>query len=89
MKGQKYIGKIYEGRWKVDRLELYNEGSRSGSGKYVLVNIYNGEERSIKDTTLRRVDRGEINLSWVFARKIKQLKRKERRYGRNEWNQDY
>ena len=88
-RGEKYIGKIYEGRWRVERFENYAGLNKSNAGRFVLVNIYNGEERRLKDQTLRRIDRGEVSLSWVFAQKVKRVRRMERIKGKFNWNQDY
>ena len=68
----KYIGKIYDGRWKVIRFENYVVGKTTG--RFVLKNIYNDEETVVKDATLRRIDRGETTLSVVMSHKIRTSK---------------
>ena len=78
-RGKKYIGKIYEGRWEVIRFEPY--GHQSHAGRFVLKNIYNGNEISFKDQTLRQIDRGEITLSKIVCRRIRRIK-KEKRFRR-------
>lgn len=75
-RGKKYIGKIYEGRWEVIRFEPY--GHQSHAGRFVLKNIYNGNEISFKDQTLRRIDRGEITLSKIVCRRIRRIKKYKR-----------
>lgn len=70
MKGQ-YIGKIYEGRWEVIKWERYNN---SRAGKYILRNIYNGDEVSLKDATLRKIDRNETSVSRVIVHHIRNKK---------------
>ena len=52
----KRIGKIYDGRWRVIRYE---------KPKYILQNIYNQEEMSIKDVTLKKIEEGETTISKV------------------------
>ena len=74
-RGEKYIGKIYEGRWEVIRFEPY--GQQSNTGRFVLKNIYNGNEISFKDQTLRLIDRGEITLSKIACRRIRRIKKEK------------
>ena len=72
---EKYIGKIYDGRWEVIRFERY--GSNSKAGKFVLRNIYNGSEVSFKDSTLRKIDSGKTTVSYLRYKRLKTIKRKE------------
>ena len=77
--GSKYIGKIYDGRWQVIRFEKY--GQDGHGGRFTLKNVYNEQEISVKDTTLRRIDIGETTLSKVVYHKIKNSKG----YKRPDW----
>jgi hypothetical protein len=79
----KYIGKVYEGRWEVVRFEPYGKSHNHNSGRYVLRNIYNENEIFFKDATLRRIDREEITISKLQSKK---LKRNMRREGRKVFN---
>ena len=82
---EKYIGKIYDGMWEVIRFERY--GSNSKAGKFILRNIYNGSEVSLKDSTLWKVDRGETTISSVMFHKIRHSGGGSKNYwffGRNE-----
>lgn len=65
------IGNIYDGRWEVIRFEPYGTMKSNRSGRYVLKNIYNEEEITIKDERLRQVDKGERTLSSILSNKIK------------------
>ena len=65
----KYIGRIYDGRWEVVACEHYN--GTSGSYRITLRNIYNNETTTVKDSTLRKIERGETTLSKVRSHKIK------------------
>ena len=65
----KYIGKVYDGRWEVVKREHYGK-CKGGSSRFVLRNIYNGMETTVKDTTLRKIDRGELTVSGVMSIKI-------------------
>lgn len=75
-RGKKYIGKIYEGRWEVIRFEPY--GHQYNTGRFFLKNIYNGNEISFTDRTLRRIDRGETTISKIACRRIRRIKKEER-----------
>lgn len=71
----KYIGKIYDGRWEVIKYEHYGNAR---SGKYTLRNIYNQNEITLKDSTLREVDRGIRTLSKALSNKMKRSKVKSK-----------
>ena len=67
MKGSKYLGKVYEGRWKVVGC-IYPNGLHNQ--KYVLKNIYNEREIIISPKALARVEQGETTISRVISHKI-------------------
>ena len=62
----KFIGKIYDGRWKV--IECIRCENRQI--KYTLENIYNQRTIRIDGRTLRRVEKGETTISKVMAHNI-------------------
>lgn len=64
-----YMGKVYDGRWEVVGFAHYSPTCRAG--KYTLRNIYNQNEITVKDFTLRRIDREETTVSRVIHHKIK------------------
>lgn len=68
MKENKRIGKIYDGRWEVISYEKY---ASSNAGIYTLRNIYNGNVTTVKDTSLRLVEKGLRTISSIMAVKIK------------------
>ena len=61
MKKSKYIGKIYEGRWKVVGI---------GDKHATLVNIFNEKEISIHVTSLVKVDRGKTTISKIICCRV-------------------
>ena len=79
---RKYIGNIYDGRWRVIRFERYGS-QKSQSGRYVLENIFNKNIHCVKDVTMRKIDRGEITVSKLLAN---EMKRKERKEAYHNWN---
>ena len=80
----KYIGKVYDGKWKVVRMEMY--GGKGRARKAVLENVYNNREVTIQERTLRKVDRGETTISSVIFHKIRHSGRMKNYwfFGRNE-----
>ena len=68
---KKYIGKIYEGRWKVIGFEKYDN---SRAGHYILRNVYNQNEIIIRDATLRKIEKGETSVSRVIVHRIRNKK---------------
>lgn len=75
-KGDKYIGKILEGRWEVVRFETY---ANSREGRFYLKNIYNNEQFFIKSDSLRRIEKGETTLSRLITNRIRRGKGYKRR----------
>ena len=65
MINSKYLGRIYEGRWKVEEVNKYSDVS--GKCQVVLRNIYNGETRIATTATLVRIERGETTLSKIAS----------------------
>ena len=57
----KYLGKTYEGRWKVI-------GKKQG---YVLENIYNGQTISVSYRKMKSIEEGRTNVSTIISRKLK------------------
>lgn len=54
----KYIGKVYEGRWKVVSCI---------KGKYTLENIYNKRTIELVKTTFLRMNKGETSISKIMC----------------------
>lgn len=65
-KKNKYIGKIYDGRWKVVE-SIY-------SGKHIiaynLINIYNNAQIRISKNSMINIDSGKYTLSKFMSRKM-------------------
>ena len=78
MAKSKYIGKIYDGRWEVIGQQKYR--GNTTSRKFILRNIYNDMEITLKDVTLRKIDRGETTVSKSLSVKI------ENKKGNKRWN---
>lgn len=80
---EKRIGKIYEGRWEVIGYEYYSETKKNK--KFILKNIFNDSTITLKDQTIRKVERNETTLSKILHNKIMSIKKykKRRNYENN------
>ena len=64
----KRIGKIYEGRWRVESFIKYQ---KSHNGSYLLRNIYNGHEIILCYMTMRKIDAGGTSISAILCKKAR------------------
>lgn len=65
----KYIGIIFEGRWKVTGVK------RDGNHTiYTLTNIFNQKTLDIRDHTMTKIFRGDITVSKVIIWKLKRTR---------------
>lgn len=67
MSNSKYLGKIYEGRWKVIEMVYTKCGSING---YKLENIYNKETIFVNHNYMPLVDKNELTISKLRQRKV-------------------
>jgi len=58
----KYIGRIYEGKWKVEN--YFNS-------HYILVNIYNGQTLTIHHNTMKKLDNKQTTVSKIIVTHMK------------------
>lgn len=63
----KYLGKIYDGRWKVIDYKRLNKKYREY--EYTLQNIYNGEKMTISSTQLYRIEHNGISVCRTYRNK--------------------
>ena len=70
MKESKFIGNIYEGRWKV--VEYANP-------KYILENIYNGNKLEIYKTSFIKLKDGKTTVSKILCYRANKSKRNDPR----------
>ena len=63
----KYIGNIYDSRWKVD---CYKRIGKTTIYRYVLKNIFNGRTIEIHPNTMRKIDEGKSSVSFVIRYKL-------------------
>lgn len=63
----KYLGKIYDGRWKVIGYKRLNKKYRDY--EYTLQNIYNKEKMIISSTQLYRIDKKGMSACRVYGNK--------------------
>lgn len=69
MRKSKYIGKVYDGVWKVVSLKRYKESSNA---QYcILENIYNHKQLKIRYATLYKLDKGETTVSKIIRTHIR------------------
>ena len=64
----KYLGKIYDGRWKVIDYKRLNKKYRDY--EYTLQNIYNGEKMTISNTQLYRIEKNGVSVCKTYRNKI-------------------
>lgn len=62
----KYLGKIYDGRWKVIDYKILNTKSRY---EYTLQNIYNGEKITISRSQMYRINKNSQSVCRVYGNK--------------------
>ena len=74
----KYLGKVYEGRWKVVKYR-YNKCHYY----YTLENIYNKQEIELSNELLVKIDRGEKTISKLIAFRL--VKDKKNKRGWNDY----
>ena len=67
----KYLGKIYEGRWKVIDMIYRNDGRNQ---VYILENIYNHERIQVCPPVMAKVDKGETTLSNTYRNQYRHNK---------------
>ena len=68
----KYMGKIYEGRWKVVSMKKSENGNIDG---YYLENVYNQQRIYVNKSTLARIEKGETSVSKFIKRVVSKVKR--------------
>ena len=81
-KKSKYIGKIYEGRWKVIEIETKKEPYRITN--YVLENIFNHSRMVLKNRQILNIEKGLTTISKIIAYQNVMLKKKRRIYEQNK-----
>ena len=69
----KYLGKIYDGRWKV--IEYKNISKKYRDYEYTLQNIYNGEKMTISGTQLYRIEHNGLSICRTYRNKISRKRR--------------
>lgn len=78
MKTSKYIGRIYEGRWKCVKYE--NQKSHI---YYTLENIYNGQQLQVNGENMAKIENNRTTVSKILAFRVC----KERKH--KGWNDFY
>lgn len=63
----KYIGKVYEGRWRVERKEKRVSPKGQTYSIFFLQNIYNNTEIGIRDVQLSKIESGKSSVSSVIS----------------------
>ena len=64
----KYLGKIYDGRWKVIGYKRLNKKYREY--EYTLQNIYNGEKMTISGRHMYRIEKKGLSVCRTYGNKI-------------------
>lgn len=64
----KYIGEIYDGRWKV--IQKVKPSKNNHQAKYILENIYNGKLITLDARTVKRIADGATTVSKVMAHNL-------------------
>lgn len=63
----KYLGKIYDGRWKV--IEYKKRNAKYRYYEYTLQNIYNKEKMIISSSQLYRIEHNGVSACRVYGNK--------------------
>lgn len=69
----KYLGKIYDGRWKVIDYKRLNK--KYSDYQYTLQNIYNQEKITISGRHLYRIDKNGLSVCRFYGNKINRKRR--------------
>ena len=72
MKENKYLGMIFEGRWKV--VDKVFGGNNKVKG-YIVENIFNEEQMYVGKNTIIKIGRGETSISHIRKRNAIKTKR--------------
>lgn len=65
----KYLGKVYDGMWKV-----VNTYRRQSNTNYILENTYNKTRYEINPRTMVALDKGQTTMSRIIAHNIRNNK---------------
>lgn len=66
----KYLDKVYDGMWKVIKLEYRNTHEY-----YTLENIYNHNKIEIVGETMKKLSEGKTTVSNIISSRIKRSER--------------
>ena len=69
MKKSKYVGNVYDGRWRVTEIS-YHYAPRSKRCMYTLTNIFNGSYIVLNDRDMARVHSGHYGVSRIIRKRI-------------------
>ena len=67
----KYLGNIYDGKWKVVKCEYYRN---SRTRHYFLENIFNKQTLIVKDKSMKKISENKVSVSYLLHIYIKQNK---------------